>query len=628
MMKYAEQLNGTKYDVNASGNHAATAVGPGARATINHYSEIIIRADNFEDQPPVPGEPPYKGLAYFTEADKDIFFGRKQLSNRLANRLQTSHFLALIGASGSGKSSLLRAGIIPRLRTHNWRIHVIKPGVHPLTALATTLTPDTLMPTATKEMLEALSADSETLSFVASKLSAQINADRFLLIVDQFEELFTQCKDAKEQAAFVANLTHAARAQSATTVLISMRADFYNRVSAFPVLTDLVSQQQAYIKPLSESGLVRVIAEPAKRGGWQFAAGLVEQIVEDVGREPGRLPLLSHALLETWERRRGVVMTLGGYRGAGGVEGAIAQTAQETFQHLIEKNPDFEAVTREIFLDLTELGEGAEDTRRVANLAELAVGVEESTLSAVLETLVHARLITTGKDGEIEVAHEALIRRWPMLREWLEDNRGRLRFERQLTRDALHWDELARDDGSLYRGVRLAQAVELVENGGVKLNTLSTDFLSASRELVEREKLIEENRLQRELEREHRLKQRNLMLFLGALSVVMVLVFRYLILPRVYQAVATRTGELVELSHVGVAFEAYEVNNERYRLCVEWGNCDKPNNFNEVVEHWNVMADDPVVGIDVTDAAEFCAWIGRTLPTVEQWLDAAPDQDN
>ncbi|MCO5195799.1 MAG: hypothetical protein M9930_21270, partial [Anaerolineae bacterium] len=268
---------------------------------INQYHEIIIRVDNFEDQPPVAGEPPYKGMAYYTEQDKDNYFGREQLSDHLAARLQTTHFLALIGASGSGKSSLMRAGIIPRLRARNWRIHVIKPGTQPLTALAATLVPDAAAPAAIKALRSALAEDPETLQLAASQRVAQANADRLLLAIDQFEELFTQCKDERERAAFVANLVHAAGAQSAITVLPSLRADFYDRVSEFPALTDLVSQQQEYVKPMAQEDLVRVIFEPAQRGGWQLVDGLVEQILDDVGHEPGRLPLLSHALLETWE---------------------------------------------------------------------------------------------------------------------------------------------------------------------------------------------------------------------------------------------------------------------------------------------------------------------------------------
>ena len=293
--------------------------------------------------PAIDGVPPYKGLAYFTEADKDIYFGREKLSDALTDRLQVSPFLAVIGASGSGKSSLLRAGVIPRLREGNHLIHVIKPGARPLMALAATLSQEAKGPADVKSMQNALRTDSATLSFSSGRLVSQAHAEGLLLVVDQFEELFTQGRDSAnllsaEKLAFVTNLIHAARAQVTTTLLLGMRADFYDRLSEYPELAALVSQQQVYINPMTQEDLVRVIAEPAQRCGWKFVQGLVEQIVEDVGREPGRLPLLSHALRETWERRRGNVMTLEGYRNVGGVEGAIAHTAQDTLNRLVEQN--------------------------------------------------------------------------------------------------------------------------------------------------------------------------------------------------------------------------------------------------------------------------------------------------
>ena len=471
---------------------------------INQYKQekIIVSVESLravEQLEPTPGEPPYKGMTYFTEADKDIYFGREALSDEVVGRLQKGHFLAIVGASGSGKSSLLRAGVVPGLRARNWAIKIIKPGADPLTALAAAITAEGASPAAIKEMRESLIRDPETVRFAAAKLASQAGAERLLLAVDQFEELFTQCKEEKERQAFVANLLNAARVQGETTVLVSMRADFYDRVSEFAALAELVSQQQEYVTPLSEEELLQVIAEPAKRDNWQLLEGLLEQIVEDVGQEPGRLPLLSHALLETWERRRGTVMTLGGYRDAGGVEGAIAQTAEETLEKLIEEDPDYENVTREIFLDLTELGEGTVDTRRAASRHELAIGVDSGALDIVLEALVEVRLITV-REGEVEVAHEALIRRWPTLQEWLADNRERLRFERQLKRDAQQWLDLGRDDGVLYRGARLVQASELVDSGNVKLAALPVEFLSTSREQEEREEWEREAQRQRELE--------------------------------------------------------------------------------------------------------------------------------
>ena len=229
-----------------------------------------------EQLPPTPGTPPYKGMTYFTEADKDIYFGREALSDKLAGRLRKNHFLALIGASGSGKSSLLRAGLVPRLRQRNWAIRIIKPGAAPLTALAAALTPEQAAPAAMMTMRTSLLTDPETLQFAAAKLVTQAGAERLLLAVDQFEELFTQCKEEKERKAFVANLLSAASAQGATTVLLSMRADFYERVSDFDH-ADRSRLPAARIRQARWPRKIWCASSPNRPGwaGWQFVEGLV-----------------------------------------------------------------------------------------------------------------------------------------------------------------------------------------------------------------------------------------------------------------------------------------------------------------------------------------------------------------
>lgn len=499
---YGDKIQGDKFagdkigrDKNVVGDvfgQAAVAVGERAQATINQYGDIIIRADNFEDLPPAPGEPPYKGLAYFATKDKDIFFGREKLSDELADRLQTTHFLAIMGASGSGKSSLLRAGIIPRLEERNWRIHIIKLGIHPLAALATSLTRDDLDPVGTDAIGKALATDATTLHKTAEKLVARAHAERLLLAVDQFEELFTQCKNPQEQQAFVDNLVSAAQAQGAVTVLLNLRADFYGRVSQFHNLPDLISQQQVYIKPMAEEDLVRAIVEPAKRGGWQFVEGLVEQFVADLGNEPGRLPLLSHALLATWERRRGVVMTLGGYREAGGVKTAIAQTAEATYAALTASE---KLIAKRIFLRLTELGKGTEDTRRRVHQVEMG---EDTAVQAVTQRLTAARLITTTQDG-IDVAHEALIREWPRLREWLDADREGLIIHRRLTDAEREWRHNGQEPSLLYSGFRLNEAEQWIQENADVLNELEQTFFIASITERQRREIVEEAKRQREL---------------------------------------------------------------------------------------------------------------------------------
>jgi WD40 repeat protein/energy-coupling factor transporter ATP-binding protein EcfA2 len=501
---HGDKIAGDSYAVGQISGQGI-AIGANARSQINNYGDIIVRLDSIEDLPPAPGEPPFKGLTYFSEADAGIFFGREALSDDLVARLHSTQFLGVIGASGSGKSSLLRAGVVPRLRQKNWSIHIMTPTARPLEKLASTLTRDERSLYAADEMSAALASDPRTLLLAANRLAARAEADRLLLLVDQFEELFTLCRDEAERSAFLECLLTAVAEPGTLTVVIGLRADFYDQCLQYEGLRMLLSRQQEAIGPMKQEEIVRVIAEPAKQGGWQFVEGLVEQILENVGQEPGRLPLLSHALRETWERRHGTVMTLAGYRAAGGVEGAIAKTAEETLMRLDESKLP---IVQHIFLSLTELGEGSEDTRRISTRAELSqIGSGDEPVNALLEELVRARLITI--DGQdVEVAHEALIRRWPRLHDWVSENRDRLRFERRLADDALEWsEELGRDPGALYQGARLAQAVEWSQGSDVVLSPLALEFLESSRELAEREEREKEEQRQHELNQQRALAE-------------------------------------------------------------------------------------------------------------------------
>ncbi|TAH50753.1 MAG: hypothetical protein EYC68_13030 [Chloroflexota bacterium] len=485
-----------------------------------------LQARRGEGEPPAPGEPPFKGLQYFDERDADLFFGREALTAKLVARLRESKFLAVVvGASGSGKSSVVRAGMLPALRRmtdENWRIHVITPTAHPLMALATELTREVESVTATATLMDDLAheprslylflrrqvADSR-LQIADGKAQSAISHLPFairhsLLVIDQFEELFTLCHDELEREQFVDNLLTALsdEADGLVTLVLTIRADFYAHLAQYPELRDAVARHQEYIGPMTMEELRRAIEEPAKQRAaqdgqpWEFEPGLVDLMLRDVGDEPGALPLLSHALLETWKRRSGHTLTLKGYHDAGGVRGAIAQTAETTFEQL---TPEQQNIARGIFLRLTELGEGTEDTRRRASFNELIPRGEDAyQVRAVLTKLADARLITTSADSA-EVAHEALIREWDRLREWLNENRDGLKLHRQLTEATREWELLERDPGALYRGARLAQANEFVEANPNALNEGERAFLDASVENEEREEREREEARQREL---------------------------------------------------------------------------------------------------------------------------------
>lgn len=479
-------------------------------------------APELHDEPPHPGEPPFKGLHYFTEADSDLFFGRERLIARLAERLQAGQtFLAIVGASGSGKSSLVRAGLVPALgaataahASHpaagflpRWRIMILTPTAHPLEALAAAMASEE-EPATALALADALKRDPQALgTYLISQLRTSAQpasvsgaAERWLVVVDQFEELFTLCRSGEERRSFIDALMAAVdpTTSSPVSLVVALRADFYGQCSQHAGLRQAMATYQAFIGPMNAEELRRAIEAPALQGGWEFEPGLVDLILRDTGEEPGALPLLSHALLETWLRRRGHVLSLQSYAEAGGVHGAIARTAETVYNHhlSVEQQP----LVRSIMLRLTELGEEASDTRRRVPIQELAsnTGTQEQ-VRQVLHILSDARLVTVDQDT-VEIAHEALIREWPTLRQWLADDREGLRLHRHLTDSTQAWEEMDRDPGELYSGARLALAREWAENHPAELNAPEQQFLVASQELAERREREQAAQQERELE--------------------------------------------------------------------------------------------------------------------------------
>ena len=477
-------------------------------------------------EPPAPGEPPFKGLQYFEESDAERFFGREQLTAQLVAKLcESAALTVIIGASGSGKSSIVRAGLIPALKrgqpltddvrppdgSSQWGVYLITPTAHPLEALALALTRDVESVTATATLLDDLAREPRSLMLYLKRAAAEFQRPHCLLVVDQFEELFTLCHDEFEREAFIDNLL-TALADTGTkgdgerllTLILTLRADFYAHLAQYPDLREAVSGQQAYIGPMTSDELRRAIEEPAKREGWVFESGLVDLILRDVGSEPGALPLLSHALLETWQRRSGRTLTLEGYADSGGVRGAIATTAENVYQQL---SPDQQSMARQIFLRLTELGESTADTRRRTALRELLSPPDQpDQIRGVLNALATARLITL-QDETAEVAHEALIREWPRLREWLTEDREGLQLHRHLTEATHDWELLDRDPGALYHGARLAQASEWAAANASALNQPEAAFLQASQALEQREAV--EREAQRHVETDRSRSQVN-----------------------------------------------------------------------------------------------------------------------
>jgi tetratricopeptide (TPR) repeat protein len=480
-------------------------------------STIIIKsvvkddeASNLEKQPPEAGDPPFQGLQYFDEKDAPNFFGREQLTAQVIGRLQRSRFLVVIGASGSGKSSLVRAGVIPALKagqrladgsqpppgSPHWAYRTFTPGGHPLDALAASLARQDALPSQINDLRAELASTAGSLALAVQSLLAQEAKPRLLLVIDQLEEIFTQVRDPAERQAFIDCLVSTSNPDDSQplSVILILRADFYAQVAQHDRLRELVSQHQEFIGAMSRAELVDAIIGPLNKGGWKIQEGLVKVILDDVGYEPGALPLLSHALLETWKRRRARTLTLSGYIDAGGVNGAIRETADTIFRQRL--NPEQAKIARMIFLRLADLGEDAQDTRRRVPFDELITrSTDMRTIQVVINILADARLVTTstvepGDVNVIEIAHESLIREWPTLRQWLNADRQGLILHRQLTEAAEDWEKNERDTGLLFRGSRLEGAQEWASkpDNAEMLSKLEEEFLMASVENMRLEK--------------------------------------------------------------------------------------------------------------------------------------------
>ncbi|MGH8929952.1 MAG: hypothetical protein ACRDZO_04775 [Egibacteraceae bacterium] len=420
-------------------------------------------------------------MAAFQAEDAQWFFGRQRLVVELVVRLSEAPFLAVVGPSGSGKSSALRAGLMPAVRdgalpgADVWATILITPGAHPVEELAVQLGKQ--CGASARSLLGDWRAEPAWLRLAGRQALVDAPAGaRLLLMVDQFEEVFTLCRDEDERRGLIHALAGlAGEADSQAIVVLGIRADFYARCAEYPELVEVIQDRQVLVGPMTPVESREAITGPAARAGLILEPGLIETVLADLGEAPGSLPLLSHALYETWHRRRGDTLTLEGYRDAGGIRKAIGRTADTVYARL---DAGQQRMAKGVFLRLIALGEGTEDTRRRAERAELLDG-DAATVEAVLDRLAQARLVILDQDSA-QVAHEALIREWPTLRGWLAEDREGLRIHRRLTEAADEWETLGRDPGALYRGARLAAAREWASGREERLNERERAFLAES----------------------------------------------------------------------------------------------------------------------------------------------------
>ena len=490
---------------------------------------------------------PYVGLAAFGEADADLFFGRNQLIPTLSQRIHDERFLAIVGPSGSGKSSVVRAGLLPALRngavgdSAEWFITDMLPGNNPWRDLA-----NALLRIAVLDQPNLFQLLQQVPHSLADTVRTLLSPEgQLLLVIDQFEELFTLSQNDETVGQFLTLLTDAVEApDSPIRIAVTLRADFYDRPLLYEAFGNLIRQHTEAITPLATDALMAAIQEPAALTGVQIAPEAVAAMVSDVRDQPGALPLLQYALTELFERRTDDTISLADYQAIGGILGALSQRADAIYEGLDSAE---KPLARQLFLRLITLGDGVEDTRRRVPQSEL----EQVGIGNQISAFGSARLLTFDRDPAtreptVEVAHEALLREWPRLRRWLDQSRGDLRLQRMLATAAEEWIAADHDPTWLLQGSRLDQfddwddgtaSIILTEDERALLSTslaARNEQLAAEEERRLRE--LEQAQLLAETERSRaeeqtvaagRLRQRAWLLGAAALATAILAVFAF-----------------------------------------------------------------------------------------------------
>jgi len=435
----------------------------------------------------VPVRNPFKGLRAFGETDARDFFGREELTESLVESVRTQRLTAVVGPSGCGKSSLVRAGLLPAIRRgalgeRGVLITEMFPGTFPFEELEAALM--SVAVRGPEGMLAELAGDDRGLVRVSKQILPDDDSE-LLLVIDQFEELFSLTTDEHARRQFLANLTAAVSDERGRVrVVVTMRADFLDRPLADPDFGTLLGRSLLPVAAPTRDELAASIARPATAAGLEFEPGLVPQIVGDVIDQPGALPLLQYALTELATQAEGDRLTSAAYEQTGGVSGALATRAEEIYDGFAEP---VRSVAREVFLRLVAVSDDADDTRRRVRRSELeSLGLAASTLDQVLDAYGSFRLLSFDRDPvtrgpTIEVAHEALIREWPRYRRWVDEQRESLLLERRLDAAAAEWNDNGRDASFLLAGGRLEQVERWATEGEVRLSDDERGFLAAGR---------------------------------------------------------------------------------------------------------------------------------------------------
>ncbi|MFE7796182.1 hypothetical protein [Nocardia sp. NPDC057440] len=404
---------------------------------------------------------PYLGLAAYRGQDRELFFGRSRPTTELTELIRSTAdtavgIIVLIGASGAGKSSLVAAGLMPALIATGWSVATMTPGSKPLSALAKSVP------------MEGISVEQP----IAERESApdqEATHRPGLLVVDQFEELFTVCDDEREREAFLTTL-HRWSTRPHTTVVIALRADFYAQCLTFPELQDALEHRSYLLGPMRQDELAQALTRPAEHAGLELESGLEELVITELcgvgdhenrqSYDPGALPLLSHVMAATWQHREGRKLTVAGYRKAGGVVGSVAATAEQAWSELSDPQ---QTAAKDVLLGLVAVAHDSRDTRRIAARPDLLQRTADPvSATAALELLARTRLITMDS-GSVHLTHEIVLDAWPRLRSWIDEDRVGYLVRQRLESEAVEWDSTGQDPSLLYRGTRLEASLDHVD---------------------------------------------------------------------------------------------------------------------------------------------------------------------
>jgi energy-coupling factor transporter ATP-binding protein EcfA2 len=560
---------------------------------------------------------PYPGLLAFGPEEADLFFGRDQESDDISRRIRQQNFLLVVGPSGSGKSSLVSAGVLPRLTAADpwgWLVRTLRPDPGALRWL-----------TGMAGGGGASAPRDQCRESVDALLGTVPGARRLLLFFDQAEAIFLlPSKD--ERALFLALLDRLRRVDKCV-VLLAMRADFYADLMT-SVLWPVGRGERVEIAPLRRAALREAITRPAARAGVYLEPVLVERLLRDAGEEPGALSLVQETMVLLWERMTRRLLTVSAYEDVGGQgrSGLAAALATRADAALASLSAAQRAIARRILLRLIQLGEGRQDTRRPQAAEALrAPGDDPALFDATLRHLTDRRLVTMSADSEepaVDLGHEAMITHWPTLGDWIDESRAGELARRRIERDSGDWQRDGRDAGELYRRRKLADALELVARQELELSQNAVRFLAAGR-------------------------RRRLVTLLGLGIVAAAALGGVIWLAKTPVRNAWLKHEAEALSPevrlpggpaiVGsggrrIAFppllvDVHEVSNQQYRYCVQTQQCAPPEEPASDAHFAEGDRSLPVAYVTAYDAVRFCSWLGRRLPTEPEWERIARGTD-